>query len=70
MSCEKQGGPYDRLSLVDGSIEKVHFRATEEIVENLLASISQLSKIEPESTVAGVKRPFVPFSTDVNMTGL
>lgn len=66
MSCEKQGGLSMRLSLIDGSLEPVHFRSVEEI----LASINQLPEVEFKSVDTRIKRSFVPFLTDVNMTGL
>ena len=66
MSCEQQGGTFYRMSLIDGAVEEVHFKQVKEI----LASIPQLPKVETKSTDSGAKRPFVPFLTDVNMTGL
>lgn len=66
MNCEKQGGPFYRVSLIDGAVEEVHFKS----VEEFLASILKLSKAESKSTDSETKRPFAPFLTDVNMTGL
>lgn len=66
MSCEKQGELFYIASLIDGAVEEVHFKPVEEI----LTSIPKLTNIELESMGAGIKRTFVPFLTDVNMTGL
>lgn len=66
MSCEKQSGHFYNLSLIDGSIEEVHFKPLKEI----LASIPKLSKAEPKLTDSETKSLFVPFLTEVNMTGL
>lgn len=49
MSCEKQGGPYGRLSLIDGSLEPVHFRPVEEILREAVDRRLSSFKVNPET---------------------